>query len=860
MRTGRWFRTLFSSLGVLLCAAALAPAARAQGLGGAGTLQGTVKDPTGGVMVAVPVELRNPVTGFKRSTTTDPAGRFIFRNLPPNNYHIEIITQGFDALERDVDVRSAVPIEMDLSLKLAGTTSAVEVVGHAEDLLERDPTAHTDIDQSLIEKLPLESASGLNQVITLASPGVVSDSNGFFHPVGDHAQTQFSIDNQPVTDQQSRVYSNQVSPDAVQSMEVITGVAPAEYGDKSSLIVHIVTKSGLGQTKPTGSVSATYGSFKSPLFEANLGGGTSTIGNFLSASGLQTDRFLDPPEFAALHDHGTSGSFFDRLDARPSAADTFHLNVQVARSSFDVPNTLDQEAAGQAQHQKITTFNVAPGYTRVIGSRTLFTANAFVRQDRLTYAPSADPFADTPAAVSQERRLTNIGAKADVAYAAGANNVKVGGTFSATKLKEDFTIGFTDPAFNSPCLDADGIPVGNPALVNVGQCRGAQTVNSEFNPDLVAFDLARNGNPFSFHGTGTIKTQAAYVQDDIKAGNATFKLGVRYDHYDGLTTDSLVQPRLGVSYAVPQSNTVLRASYGRTMETPYNENLLLSSSAGASAVTGSAEPLKPGRRRQYEVGIQQGLGKYVVVDVGYFNKHTDNAYDFGVLFDTPIVFPISWDHSKIDGFTGRINLVEVHGFSAFTVMGHTNAIFSNPAAGGILLGEPGAGEFRIDHDQKFQQTTNLQYTFNRATGSWVAFTWRYDSGLVAGSVPDFATALTLSADQQAAIGLFCGTTFAAPDAPIADCDSPNRGATRLRIPADGTEDDVNNPPRIAPRHLFDLGIGTDNLLHSDKAKLRVRFSVVNLTNKEALYNFLSTFTGTHFVTPRAYQFQVGVTF
>ena len=80
------------------------------------------------------------------------------------------------------------------------------------------------------------------------------------------------------------------------------------------------------------------------------------------------------------------------------------------------------------------------------------------------------------------------------------------------------------------------------------------------------------------------------------------------------------------------------------------------------------------------------------------------------------------------------------------------------------------------------------------------------------------------------------------------------------IPANGTEDDVTNPPRIAPRHLFDLGFGTDNLLHTDKAKVKLRFSIVNLTNKEALYNFLSTFSGTHFVTPRAYQVQVGVAF
>ena len=65
---------------------------------------------------------------------------------------------------------------------------------------------------------------------------------------------------------------------------------------------------------------------------------------------------------------------------------------------------------------------------------------------------------------------------------------------------------------------------------------------------------------------------------------------------------------------------------------------------------------------------------------------------------------------------------------------------------------------------------------------------------------------------------------------------------------------------MAPRHLIDLGLGADNLFHGDRTKVRVRFTVINLTNKEALYNFLSTFSGTHFVTPRAFQVQAGVTF
>src|ERR1700733_3875835 len=110
----------------------LGAAAWAQGVGGAGTVKGTVKDPTGGMMAAVTVTISNAVTGFTKTVTTEKDGSFQFLNLAPNGYHVTAKCQGLQTLERDVDVRSSVPIALDLTLALGAQTTSVEVVGQGE--------------------------------------------------------------------------------------------------------------------------------------------------------------------------------------------------------------------------------------------------------------------------------------------------------------------------------------------------------------------------------------------------------------------------------------------------------------------------------------------------------------------------------------------------------------------------------------------------------------------------------------------------------------------------------------------------------------------------------------------------------
>jgi len=224
--------------------------------GNAGTVRGSVLDPSGAAVAGASVEIRNPVSHYMQTAQTDSQGNFALTNIPYNNYHLSTTAAGFQPAHQEVDVRSPIPTSLNVNLQIGAATSTVTVEEGA-DLIETDPTTHTDIDRGLFEKLPLESqSSSLSSLVTLASPGISADSNGLFHGLGDHASNSFSLDGQPITDQQSKVFSNQIPIDAVQSMEVIEGAPPAEYGGKTSLVVVVTTRSGLGVTQPHGDVTA----------------------------------------------------------------------------------------------------------------------------------------------------------------------------------------------------------------------------------------------------------------------------------------------------------------------------------------------------------------------------------------------------------------------------------------------------------------------------------------------------------------------------------------------------------------------------------------------------------------------------
>ena len=834
-------------------------------------------------------------------------GAFDFTNIPFNVYDVSVSAAGFSPAKQHTEVQSSVGTMLNLVLQIAGASQTVTVESSAGDLVENDPTFHTDVDRDLFVKVPLESQSStLSALVTQTTPGVSADSNGLFHGMGDHASNSFSVDGQSITDQQSKVFSNQIPSNSIQSIQVISGAPPAEYGGKTSLVIVATTRSGQGVTKPTGSVNASYGSFGSASGGFDLSYGGKNWGNFVEIDGLNTGRFLDPSEFAVMHDKGNEENTFDRIDYTLSPADSMHLDLNYSRSWFQNPDSYDNlnvqnvvsggssanpifaSVGNTDQRSQIGTFNISPTYTHIVNNNSVFNLTAYTRKDFYHYYPSGNPLADRGPAnlqtssIGQTRTLFNAGANANITYTHGAHNMKAGIEYDSTFLREHDRLGIVDPtyALSAPCVDANGNPVAG--YSDPASCGAGFHANPGYLSVLAPFDLTRGGSYYNFHGRADVKLVGMYVEDQLKMGNWTANLGIRGDLYNGLAVAREAQPRLGIAYSVKPTGTVLGLSYARSLETPFNENLVLSSrgcedtvlSPLLSCTAGVSDTLKPGFRNEFHATVQQGIGKHIVASGEYIWKYTHNAFDFSVLGNTPITFPIDWHNSKIPGYALHVDLLEVNGFSAYTVMSSVAARYFPPqvAGAGATVGKTGL-PFRIDHDERFNQNSHVQYTYSHGkllNGIWGGFNWRYDSGQVAGQVPCYnptgvnsdCGGITLangqpgidlsglSADEQFEAGLICDGVRATRTAGFTTCDAAGLKSNLVRVPAPGTEDNDHNPPRIAPRNLFDAAVGKSNLFHGDRYKMDLDITAVNVANKYALYNFLSTFSGTHYVTPR----------
>jgi hypothetical protein len=782
---------------------------------GAGAVRGKVVGPDGQPMAAVALQLRNDITGFTAETAAASDGTFQFFNVPFNPYALHVEAQGFQPLHQNVDVRSSIPLEVTVSLKLVSLNETLTVSGErtAAQLETDTSTSHVDIDKSYISRAAATTASRAMEDLITATPGFAKDENGRFHFQGFHSQGQYVVDGQTISDQTGVTFSNSIDPGIAQSIEVIYGNVPAEYGEKVGAVINLATKSGLSRPFEA---NVSVGAARFGTYEGGLAasGGSQTTGFFVSLNGSRSDRFLDPVNPDNLHNNGNTGRAFLRFDyAAPDLKDTVRVTALIGRTHRDVPNTYGQETAGQDQQVKSRDENFGVGWTHLLSSRATLDLTASARLAKFQLLPSAN---DTPVTATSERTLDNYSIAPSFTFAWGAHEVKVGGVYKSFPIDEAFGFGLTDPGFNDP--ESDG-----------------------YNADLAPYDLSRGGQPLVFQGKATGTYSAGYVQDNVRYKGFTANLGLRYDHNNLPTTEDQLQPRVGLAYYIHGSGTVLRASYNRLFLTPEYENILFGSSELAASVVppevrdsrelgGGVLLNRSERQNAYLVGVQQAIGPRLRLDADLWWRRATYPGDQDQFLNTGIVFPITFTEGRHNGWDVRLELAQTHGLRGFLSFGRTHAIYVPPPVGGLFL-DVGAidaitgGPFLIDHDQKLQIQGALLYDFGKS-GAWLGANVRYDSGLVTDAAPE-----DLLTDPDNA--------FAAPYVKV------NSGADL-------------DPNRIKPRTIANFSLGFDLAKHG--VPLSIQADLLNAFDTAGVYNIQSVFGGTHVIPPRTLSARVRYTF
>ncbi|MGH9970801.1 MAG: TonB-dependent receptor, partial [Pyrinomonadaceae bacterium] len=760
-----------------------------------GTVQGTVKDPTGALVPDAKVTIMQPVTGYRQTAQTDLQGAFKLVNVPFNTYKIQAEAPGFQPSEQSIDLESTVPLNIEIPLSITEASAAVTVSTYNSAVIEPDRTSSdTDLNQSILER-PLGAApSRAIESMVSSAPGFVTDDNGRMHPRGSESQVQYVIDGVPVTDNLSAIFSTSLDARTLRTVEVLTGGIPAEFGDKLAGVINVNTRSGLeGPTQ--GGLSFSGGSFSTGEIAADFGTHTKRFGLLTNLSTTTSQRYLDPPSIDNFHNFGRTGKGFFRLDYQFDTNNSLRGVFTFGGSNFQVPNRLVQEIAGQDQRQRLRDNSQNITYEHIFSPNTVAQLSFFNRSSRskLTSNPTS-----TPVVAFQNRSLRNYGGLGSVSLTRGKHNLKFGGQVTVTPLDENFS--FYPTVLFDDLVDDEGNVFPNPV--------------NNFN----------SSHPFVFAGKKTVRTLSAYVQDRFPLfKNFTLDAGIRYDNYKLLINRQAFSPRIGVAYFIPRTQTTFRASYNRLFQPPPAENLLLASSTEALAISPIAVlrgvttvlPILPDTEHAFEVGAQQLLTRYFRANVTVYQKRIKNFSDKDQFFETGVIFPISISSGRVTGEEVRIESTDILGFHGSVSYANARAYGVTPINGGLFLGENPQDlfltglKFANDHDQRNEAQFHLSYN-HRRSGLYATFRGRYDSGVPTDVEP--------------------GTTLA--DFVAAGFDP------RLYQEIDFQRG------RVRPRTVLDFSVGAD-LFQKERVSMNAQFDVQNITNELFLYNFESVFSGTH---------------
>jgi len=660
-----------------------------------GELRLKVTDPSG-LGVRTNVLIVSEANQYRNSLTTTEQGTLDVLRLSFGVYRLEVAERGFLPASETVDIRSAIPTEHTIQLKLPAVNQSVTVTA-ADTLIDPDQAGAvsqigSDAIQHRLSSLPGRSL----QDLVNSQPGWLYEGNAVLHPRGSEYQTQFVVDGIPLTDNRSPSFGPEIEADDVQSMSIYTAGMPAEYGRKMGGVVEVNTLQD-AEAGFHGQVVLSGGSFDSAgaFAQGQYVWGKNTLG--ASASGSMTNHYLNPVVPQDFSNTGTLGDFSVHYQRVLGANDRVSFIVRHEVSRYDIPNELVQQAAGQRQTaDNIETMGIV-SYQHTFSTHVQADLRAMVRDNANDFNSNAN---STPIEVFQHNWFREGYFKGTLTAVHGRHEWKFGVESDNTFLHENFSYIITDPTQFDPAT-----------------------------PLTFAFPLP--GQPSTARRPDL--EQSAFVQDLIHLGAWTISAGLRWDHYQLLLNRQAVDPRFSIARYFSGADLVVHFSYDRVFQTPSFENILLSSSQAAAMLNPISLqlPVEPSEGNYYEAGVTKGFFGKIRLDANYFRRLVNNYADDDQIDNTTISFPIAFQKAVIYGAEAKLDVLDWRGVSGYLSYTYTvgNAWF--PVTGGLFLGDdatiPTSGHFPDSQDQR--NTVRGRVRYRITPRFWVAGGIQYDTGL-----------------------------------------------------------------------------------------------------------------------------------
>ena len=655
---------------------------------GTGELRLTVLDDTSagaeasGTLLSQAIQLR-------LTFATDDQGRYTARHLPFGVYRLNVERPGFGSVSTLITIRSEVPLEYTVTLRIAQIETAV-VVKDSDTLLDPRHTApayHIGED-TLNDRLASTPARAVIDLV-VSEPGWLVEANGVLHPRGAEYNTQYVVDGFPEVDNRSPAFAPGLDADDIQSMNVRTAGYPAEYGRKLGGVIEVTTAENTNAGWH-GSAMFDGGSFStaSGAVSAQYARGSNVVG--VSVDSAHTDRYLDPPVVDNFTNKATSGGASARFATSWNDKSRLSLAVSSRRTDFLVPDELLQYDAGQRQDRRSDETSGQIAYQDTLAPWLLASIRAMVRD--LSANLWSNPLA-TPILANQDRGFRESYVGGALSAHRGIHEMKAGGEVIRTSVHENFGYQITDASFFAPDV-----------------------------PPQFQFAQRLSGLEGS-----------AFAQDLVQVGHWTFSAGLRWDSYRLLVHDSAFSPRLAAAWYWPRAGLVLRASYDRAFEIPAIENLLLASSAAAQHLTdsGTGLPVHPSRGDFYETGLSKSVFGRARLEASYFERRIRNFSDDDLLLNTGISFPIAFASAAIHGVEAKLEIPRWGPVSGFISYSNMVGVATLPVTGGLFLEDAASlhstASFPVSQDQRNSAHARMRY--QAASRLWLALGASYGSGL-----------------------------------------------------------------------------------------------------------------------------------